>query len=135
MNNIISYLISTESRIPISSNSITNGSTPSLLNNNFTSDEYLQNPKEKKKKRNCNHQNHTANITCLDFPLKENQYKLRVVTEFNLRAPSFGVNDNWILGNSLFNALLKPRPERRSHGLNGNGTVPSSSAIDAQARS
>lgn len=57
---------------------------------------------------------------------------IKMGENWNLRAPSFGVNNNWVLIDSLFHGLLEPRAERRSHGLNREGPTVSS-AIDAQA--
>lgn len=54
---------------------------------------------------------------------------MRNLKALNLRAPSFGVNDNWVLSHSLLDCLFEPGPERRSHGLNRDGSM-SSRAID-----
>lgn len=100
---------------------MTNGCTPSLLNNALTSEEYLkhkfqQNPFQISK----NQTQPTTQDTKIS--IKKLQLRLRE-KDLNPRAPSFGVNNNWALSHRLLHALLEPRPERGSHSLNRNGPV------------
>lgn len=41
---------------------------------------------------------------------------------YNLRTPTFGVNNNWVFRNSLLHTLLQSRPERTRHRSNLNPT-------------
>lgn len=100
--------------LPIWSNSITRGSTPSLLNKDFTSDEYL---------------NTKINNSIFSSPFNHtnNRHKKNAKQDHNhrqrnelydLRAPSFGVDNHGILIDSPLHTLLQSRPERARHSSN-----------------